>query len=475
VRPPDGGTLGLEWKQGVATTAESYSLKRGPAKPPISTHPAFPAITALWFAGLLGFGSLVLPIALLERLVAVTGIAALVPAAAPPLGFTAHAAIALAAAIVGAALGLLLAHRIALAHAAEPMPRSFADEDEDQPLQPLLVSEELDEQGLATATPLRHKRRSLAIAEDGDRGAGPEAALPIDDTLAAPVEAAAAEPVAEEPLELSAFGEPGEVEDLMPEIEPGEPFRQDQPMTDHTDDHGDDTEGPTTESLAPSRSAATRDPLPFAPPSLRRLDATAFDDEPGEGGVPDAERPLDELGLVQLAERLGAALQKRRELAAQKPATPAPAPVAADDAFDAAAPEEAARAMADFFAPGRAAESADSEPGDTPPPLPRFALGGYDEDDDDEALAPPFPLSFETPPAAPSADEDEPDEQVDETDGNEDEYSSLLEMTHPFGRPFDPPGEPEDYGASAGSHDAGDAERSLRDALATLQRLSGAA
>ena len=63
-----GGGHPLEWKQGVATTAESYSLKRGPAKPPISTHPAFPAITALWFAALLGFGSLVLPIALLERL-----------------------------------------------------------------------------------------------------------------------------------------------------------------------------------------------------------------------------------------------------------------------------------------------------------------------------------------------------------------------------------------------------------------------
>ena len=39
-----------------------------PAKPPISLHPAFPGIVALWFSALLGLGSLVLPPVLLEKI-----------------------------------------------------------------------------------------------------------------------------------------------------------------------------------------------------------------------------------------------------------------------------------------------------------------------------------------------------------------------------------------------------------------------
>jgi hypothetical protein len=482
----------------VATTAESYSLKRGPAKPPISTHPAFPAITALWFAALLGFGSLVLPIALLERLVAMTGIAALVPSAAPPLGFTAHAAIALVGGIAGAALGLLLARRIALAHAADAPPRSFADEDEAQPLRPFFASEELGEEGLAEPSPLPHRRRPLAIAED-------DALLP-DHSEGTP----------DEPLELATFGDLDEAEEPMPETEPDpalealpgevhasvEPSWQDEPMTDPSSfepssNDGADGKGPAFEPFAQPRSAAdAREPLPFAPPSLRRLDVGAFADDEAEEDIPAAEeeypvpqlavveaagpgfagdgpevdRPLEELGLVQLAARLGASLEKRRALAAQRPAMAAPAPIAPDDAFEAAEPEEAARAMADFFAPRPAVEPADSE---------------------SESAAPVAPLSLSR--FAPSDDEDDEDEDEDEDD-DEAEYSSLLGMTNPlarqpefvraaatetpaedFARPFDPPQDLETWADPAAPRDAADAERSLRDALATLQRLSGAA
>ena len=97
----------------MATVADSYSVRRGEEKAPISTHPVFPAIVALWFAALLGLGSLVLPVALFETLVTASGIAALVPPAVPPLGFTARAVIALTGAIAGAALGLLLARKVA--------------------------------------------------------------------------------------------------------------------------------------------------------------------------------------------------------------------------------------------------------------------------------------------------------------------------------------------------------------------------
>jgi len=88
-------------------------------KAPLSAHPAFPAIVALWFAALLGLGSLVLPIALIERLATLTGIALIVPAAKAPLGITARAIIALAAASAGAGIGLLLARKAVDSSSAE--------------------------------------------------------------------------------------------------------------------------------------------------------------------------------------------------------------------------------------------------------------------------------------------------------------------------------------------------------------------
>ena len=87
--------------------------KGGRKRPPVIAHPAFPAVVALWLAALMGVGMFILPIQLLERIVGATGIAAIVPAAAPPLGFTARAAIALAAALVGALLGFFAARMLA--------------------------------------------------------------------------------------------------------------------------------------------------------------------------------------------------------------------------------------------------------------------------------------------------------------------------------------------------------------------------
>jgi hypothetical protein len=154
----------------VATIAASYLATRTVAKAPISTHPAFPAIVALWFAALLGFGSLVLPVALLERLVTVTGIASLIPSAAPPLGFTARIAIALSGSVAGALLGLLLARQVARAHAPEPKGRSFIS-GETQPRRPFSAHDELGEEGLEPANgPLMtKKRRALAMTEDNRR------------------------------------------------------------------------------------------------------------------------------------------------------------------------------------------------------------------------------------------------------------------------------------------------------------------
>lgn len=80
---------------------------------PISRHPLFPAITALWVAALFGLGSMLLSPATIERLVGMTGLSATVPMAAPPLGGTARMLVALAMTGIGAIVGTLIGLRLA--------------------------------------------------------------------------------------------------------------------------------------------------------------------------------------------------------------------------------------------------------------------------------------------------------------------------------------------------------------------------
>lgn len=130
----------------MATNSESFSVRRAPENAPISTHAAFPAVVVLWFAALLGFGSLMLPVALLERLVAVTGLAALIPSAAPPLGETARAGVALAGAFAGALFGWAVARKVA---AGQPRPRRL-DVHHERPCRPISAHEELGEEGFGS-------------------------------------------------------------------------------------------------------------------------------------------------------------------------------------------------------------------------------------------------------------------------------------------------------------------------------------
>src|SRR6186997_504803 len=101
-----GRNKGKQGRHRVASIAFDSSGSRDASRPPISLHPAFPAVVALWFAALLGLGSMVLPVVLVERVVEITGLAALVPAASPPLGFMARGLIALVSAVAGATLGV---------------------------------------------------------------------------------------------------------------------------------------------------------------------------------------------------------------------------------------------------------------------------------------------------------------------------------------------------------------------------------
>ena len=132
------------------------------------------------------------------------------------------------------------------------------------------------------------------------------------------------------------------------------------------------------------RAGSEREPLPFSAPSLappraatatarspsrkpRRLRAPtspSVDDRSARAAAaaPEpqpfrgdwASAPLDDLGLVQLVQRLGASLERRREWLASG-AVAAPAPRSRRRGFDPAPAEEAAQAMAAYFGNRRSA------------------------------------------------------------------------------------------------------------------------
>jgi hypothetical protein len=527
----------------MATMAEDFSERRT-EKAPISAHPAFPAIVALWFAALLGLGSLVLPLALLERLIAVTRVASLVPAAEPPLGFTARVGLALGASIAGAVVGLLLARKIANASAPERRGRDLRI-GVDRECRPISAHDELGEDALDSpdaAPSLLRKRRSPAAAENNRPGVYLQTVpLPgqADDWSDAPASDETPPATDEDkPLELGVFGAMGEDrnEDLRESrrkngfAEPAHRPRirnaattGDSPMSDQNfrrpaaadEDDGETQEfQPSSQAFEPEPEDA--DPLPFAAPSLRRSPTGTFEEDeeteasPARGiegqehkdaiapelapqltvvdtdGEPDNNtRPLEELGLVQLAARLGASIEKRRAWLAERQSGAAAvpqaiAPFSETEDFETARPEDAARAIADFFGPASASTEID--------------------------------LAVESERA-----------EYDEMAADKGEYSSLLAMKNPFVRqqdfvrvdepeddggsfepavtfpapptaspasigkqgraaaaqPFDSPKNPGESGprpaVTAAPRDPDEAERRLRDALATLQRTSGAA
>ena len=125
--------------------SERVYMSAKPTSPPISSHPAFPAAVALWFALLLGLGFFVVPPSSLEGIVEATGIAAIVPSAAPPLGGTARIAISVFAALVGVALGLFVAWRVIQSQSARPENDDAAQQAERlRTVQPAFAEDEED-------------------------------------------------------------------------------------------------------------------------------------------------------------------------------------------------------------------------------------------------------------------------------------------------------------------------------------------
>jgi len=106
--------------------AKPESRQEGKKAQPISRHPLFPAIVALWFAALFGLGSLMVSPALIERIVSATGLAKLLPMAAPPLGATARILFALALTGLGGLVGLVAGRRVAQTAEEAPARMPFA-------------------------------------------------------------------------------------------------------------------------------------------------------------------------------------------------------------------------------------------------------------------------------------------------------------------------------------------------------------
>lgn len=492
----------------------SDRVKRKPAnQPPVSAHPAFPVIVALWFAALFGIGSMVLPIDLFERFSVASGLAEAYRAAQPPLGATARIAVAAIATLIGAGAGLFVARRVAAAHAPRPVHRRAAAlHPASAPMpakRPISAHEELFEGGLDAADeqPVRAapgRRRALAVTDDS---------APSDFLAFAPLPGRSAND-ADEPLDLGGFAAREEVvEEPAREAFAEPPEAGIQP----------EAFGSSALSSPPSPCQAA----PFADPAIETTQGTAdpasLDEEIAQVAAtplaPLAERPIGDLSVVELVERFALALARHQATADQR--VPAPAPEPAPETV-ATQPPRSVAAMPEPTA-GLEPDGAADLPRPSDPParaelpaaLRPFGFDMIDDEADDEAALPDLDLTtalsrvraLAPAPLAMAADLDireEPEEEPDEA--FEDSYPSLLAMKSPLGqrepvridddegdadagepvvvfpgqsaRPFDAPMQRAEHPAAATPRpatDPGATERALREALEKLQRMSGAA
>ncbi len=137
-------------------------------------------MVSLWFAALFGLGSLAIRPTLLESAILALRIDLVIPAAAPPLGFTFRILLALTLFVIGGVIGFVLARRFArpagqqsagtrfskvkaAPSAAVPVEADAYEEDDDFAR---LASARRIEDEAANATVIPGRRRSLAMEED---------------------------------------------------------------------------------------------------------------------------------------------------------------------------------------------------------------------------------------------------------------------------------------------------------------------
>ncbi|MGB3754266.1 MAG: hypothetical protein WA954_10265 [Parerythrobacter sp.] len=326
---------------------------------PISTHPAFPAVVALWFAALLGLGSLVIPVVVFEKAVAVTGLAAIGPFA-PPLGTTSRLLIAGACTIIGAIAGIFLARRVAIAQEAAQLAALPDDVRESAreygsgfgqrhdgavatPRKPISARDELGADSFDDPT-------GLAREEDAAQQRPDDAPVPgFSDTGLGSTPGARRMPGRRRPLSVTDENERSEYLDRAPV-----PGIADIPA-----------EGEAASAQTDTAEPAYRD-VPEGPLDLGGLSIGQYDDEDYDSVDEDDDVPLDlDLSLAQL----------RNPGLAPEPADTGPVdigpvePVGASlntDTLTSAAPPVPVA----FAAPGSEAETESHNPFDTAPPPP---------------------------------------------------------------------------------------------------------
>ncbi|NTZ43855.1 hypothetical protein G7A66_12325 [Altererythrobacter sp. SALINAS58] len=287
--------------------ARHSSGRSRPAKAPISSHAAFPAIVALWFAALLGLGSLILPVALFESVSRAANLGAILPAAAPPLGVSARIGIASLAAIVGGLLGLLIARRVARLQAADaprerdplaPLLRT-GDSHPDAPLKrPIFAHAELGSQRLddpldadaePADRPLGIRRRSLSLTGDSGRS---------EYLGSAPVsgETAAAQPH---------FSLHEETEEIIPDSETLAP---DLPGNDFADQVEIAADRDDTLDLG---AFAKPEEITFPDPEPAYEKGFSAQDQAQEAAASREDKPFEHMSLAELVDRFARSLQGR--------------------------------------------------------------------------------------------------------------------------------------------------------------------
>lgn len=447
------------------------------AKVPITRHPLFPAIVALWFAALFGLGSLAIRPGLLESAVLATHIDLLFPAAAPPLGITARIVLALTLALGGGALGAYVARRIAQPKVeARPLRRSGSFmkgglsaqqmQDAGPARRPISAHEEIGESAIAAGgggVVLGGRRRALAIEEEADEfhmfeiaplpgGQPPVFHEPVVETYVSPVEEPQAldlssfEPLppTAEPIVEQAAIDPGPRQVFQPtapaptQSEPAPPIELPSfaaPVAPPIDflrpnEVAAATIGAQPIDFSRPHAQAFPEPAPFAAPmpegapvvAPQHAEVAVSETAPSarDSGTGAVAAALDDLGLIELTERFAQTLRRRREKLSgadvSTPAAPAPAPV--ETAATSTGPEPAsAPALPAFMRP--------------------IDLDAFDDDDDDSInqlplrkFAPLGETAAAPEPATPDVavgeaeDAEVADEAVIEAGG----YSSLLDL-----------------------------------------------
>lgn len=421
--------------------------KRGPtgASQPITRHPLFPAIVALWAGALFGLASLALRPAMIEHAVLSLHIDKVIPMAAPPLGTTMRILVTLAMTALGALTGALLALRIA-GSVAPGKPKAQGE--------------------VATARRVQVRRRSVSAGAESFTSRPVEVAVP--NTQAAILNVADFEVDSfDAEVGAAAIAEPHQHvadDDARPALEAPRRdtplFMQSTKTAGHEvpEDFGDNADVPPSSS-----HAADETPAP-----ARTAGSMAAE------RIASAE--LDDLSPIELLERLALAMARRREETRLAAAT---APITASIA-------QAAPAQIDPIA--RPVNEVDF-PAAPEQPMPRLpaalrpvGMAAPDEDDAHDTLPgyiPPRHISLKTPDVR---------EEVEDDEGGvlAQGYSSLLDLSR-----GSPQGEPASNSTPAanghelepaprrfdapGGNNPEKTEKALREALATLQRMSGAA